>query len=197
MNYLAHLHLAHVTQTSMVGAMLGAFIKGQRHLELSPDLQLAVRLHRKVDAYTEDDSTIRQAKVFFDSGLRRFAGIALDVFWDHCLAKNFSIYSEEALSGFVSRSYHALKEHDGNYSQAYHQVINAMMNYDWLNHYAEFEGVVRALQGLSRRRPFLAPVADCVEVLDANYADLQKVFPSFYPALVNQCQIWCMKNRAL
>ena len=89
MNYLAHFHLAHETQTSFVGAMLGDFIKGRRHLDLENDLRIGVILHRKVDAFTEDDALIKKGKSFFEHSQRRFAGIALDVFWDHCLAKNF------------------------------------------------------------------------------------------------------------
>ena len=196
MNYLAHLHLAHVTQTSLVGAVLGDFIKGQNHLALPPDLQLAVRLHRKVDAYTEDDSTIRQAKVFFDSGLRRFAGIALDVFWDHCLVRNFAIYTQEPLDDFVGRCYEALRQSDGGNSERYRRTTEAMMAYDWLTHYAEWDGVARALQGLSRRRPFLGPVADCVEVLEQHQGELQQLFATFYPELMGLSVAWCEKTRA-
>ena len=59
MNYLAHLQLAARTNTSLVGAILGDFIKGRRYLELSAELRVGVRLHRKVDAYTEDNASIR------------------------------------------------------------------------------------------------------------------------------------------
>jgi acyl carrier protein phosphodiesterase len=191
MNYLAHLHIAESTGTSMVGAMLGDFVKGRRHFDLAPDLKLGVILHRKTDAFTEDDPVIHRGKMLFAPQQRRFAGIALDVFWDHCLAKNFSQYATDDLDVFVSRAYDALAAHEGQYSPMYDRVVSAMMRYDWLNHYAEFDGVVRALQGLSRRRDFLGPLVDCIDSLELNYQALSLLFTEFYPELLKSASVWC------
>jgi acyl carrier protein phosphodiesterase len=191
MNYLAHLHIAEKTGTSMVGAMLGDFVKGRRHFDLAPELKQGVILHRKTDAFTEDDPVIHRGKMLFESQQRRFAGIALDVFWDHCLAKNFSQYAGDELDVFVTRAYKALAAHQGQYSPMYDRVVGAMMHYDWLNHYAEFDGVARALQGLSRRRDFLGPLVDCIASLELNYQTLSHLFTEFYPELLKSASVWC------
>jgi len=175
MNYLAHFHIAHETQTSLVGAMLGDFIKGRQHLDLADDLMVGVILHRKVDAFTEEDPLIKRGKAFFERSQRRFAGIALDVYWDHCLAKNFDRYASEPLTVFVQRVYNTFKTHGGRYVEGYHLLTNAMIDYDWLNHYAHFDGVRRALQGLSRRRSFLEPLSDCVPSLERHQESLDKI----------------------
>ena len=110
--------------------------------------------------------------------------------WDHCLAKNFDQYASESLEIFVKHIYNSLQSHDGNYTAAYHRLTNAMIDYDWLNHYAHFDGVVRALQGLSRRRSFLEPLSDCVPSLERHQESLENIFHEFYPKLVQASRQW-------
>ncbi|MBL90882.1 MAG: ACP phosphodiesterase [Myxococcales bacterium] len=190
MNYLAHFHIARETQTSLVGAMLGDFVKGSRYKDYAPDLQTAIRLHRRIDAYTEDSPLIRDAKKMFDPNVRRFAGIALDVFWDHCLAKNFAAYDAVPLADFVHEIYGTLQADTQADNPHFERVSYFMMTYDWLNSYAHVDGLTRALQGLSRRRPALAPVADCIPGLASHGPALEKMFEEFYPHLVVQSREW-------
>ena len=196
MNYLAHFHIARETQTSLVGAMLGDFVKGNRYQDYAPDIQTAIRLHRRIDAYTEDSLLIRNAKTMFEPKLRRFAGIALDVFWDHCLAKNFAAYGTVPLGDFVQEIYGALQANTQADNANFERVSYFMMTYDWLNSYAQLEGLTRALQGLSRRRPTLAPVAECITGLEEHGPVLEKMFEEFYPHLVAQSREWVAEGFA-
>ena len=196
MNYLAHLHLASVTQTSMEGAILGDFFKGSKFDALPANLALAVRLHRKIDSWTDEDEAVKEAKQLFRPDLRRFAGIALDVCWDHCLANAFHEHHHLSRKAFVTEAYAVLSRDVKAHGASYERLLSFMFEFDWLNGYADFEGVRRALQGLSRRRPGLGPLAECAPDLEANRDALNDLFRSFYPKLSALAQSWVQQERA-
>ena len=97
MNYLAHLYLADNTPESWVGAMLGDFVKGAIKDKYAPIIQYNIELHRRIDAYTDAHPIVRAAKPLIASERRRFAGILLDIFYDHYLAKHWARFSPVAL----------------------------------------------------------------------------------------------------
>ena len=106
------------------------------------------------------------------------------------LAKNFSRYTSKTLDEFVTQVYDVLTQHDGHYSEAYHRVTGAMMHYDWLTHYGHFEGVRRALMGLSQRKPFLGPLVACLPTLERRQHELETLFHEFYPVLLLRMRQW-------
>ena len=61
MNYLAHLYLSDDgTPESLVGALLGDFVKGDDHRNYPPAIQRAILLHRKIDAFTDAHEIFRR-----------------------------------------------------------------------------------------------------------------------------------------
>jgi acyl carrier protein phosphodiesterase len=57
MNYLAHLFLADDTPESLIGNLLGDFLKGVNKEQYSIAIQLGIELHRKVDVCTDSHPT--------------------------------------------------------------------------------------------------------------------------------------------
>ncbi len=53
MNYLAHLHLAAHTHSSLTGNLLGDFVKGALPTGLAAPFDEGIWLHRKIDAFTD------------------------------------------------------------------------------------------------------------------------------------------------
>lgn len=87
MNYLAHLFLADDTPESLLGNLLGDFMKGVVKEQFSNSIQQGIELHRKIDSYTDSHPVVRNAKHLISLERRRYAGVLLDVFYDHFLAK--------------------------------------------------------------------------------------------------------------
>lgn len=105
MNYLAHLHIADHCQSSLLGNLLGDFVKGDPDSQYVAPIARGIRLHRLVDAYTDSHPVIQHAKQCFSADTRRFAPIALDMFWDHCLASQWDHYHDLSLSRFVRQAH--------------------------------------------------------------------------------------------
>ena len=88
----------------LAGAVLGDWFRGALPPDLPADLALSVRLHRRVDVVTDRHARVQAARADFGPGLRRYAGILLDLLYDHALALDWPAFSAESLEDFVQRA---------------------------------------------------------------------------------------------
>ena len=74
MNFLAHFQLAWPDEGLVLGALEGDYYKGPLGSELPNGLARGVRLHRAIDAYTDNHAAVAELRRGFPSGLLRYAG---------------------------------------------------------------------------------------------------------------------------
>ena len=104
MNFLAHLWLADKAGVPLAGAVLGDWFRGPLPDDLPAPLALSVRLHRRVDVETDKHPRVVAARSDFGPGRRRYAGILLDLLYDHALALEWRSLSAEPLDDFAERA---------------------------------------------------------------------------------------------
>ena len=119
MNFLAHCALADEAsslwqvdsnqhQGLLAGAVIADFTKGRIN-PLWPDaLQAGIRLHRRIDAVSNQHPGIRTSCERFPKSLRRFAPIFIDILADHYLSLSWQDYTKENLGTFTPRCYQAI-----------------------------------------------------------------------------------------
>lgn len=185
MNFLAHLHLAEPTPESRLGNLLGDFVKGRPDDRFSPAIWEGIMLHRRVDVFTDRHPDWKRSRERLRPELRRFAGIVIDVFYDHFLARHWGAFSTggESLDGFVSDCYATFERHRDWLPEETAAVVARMARQDWLRSYGEMAGIGRALDRLSRRSRRLKILKGSVAELEANYAAMEADFLAFYPDL--------------
>lgn len=83
MNFLAHLHLAHLADSSLPGNLLADFVRGNPATHYPPDVVEGIYMHRRIDVMTDNLPEVREAREWFRHETRRVAPITLDVMWDH------------------------------------------------------------------------------------------------------------------
>ena len=189
MNFLAHLHIAQYCQSSLLGNLLGDFVKGDPAKYYSATLVNGIRLHRFVDSYTDSAQDIQSVKALFPQGHRRFAGIALDVFWDHCLATHWPQYHALSLRGFCLESETIIKHTSSEpLPERFLLVSENMWRGRWLESYQDLDNIEYALNRMSQRSSRMAPLAQCFPYLQENYGELNQIFSSFYPRLLRASQ---------
>ena len=88
MNFLAHLWLTDRAGLPLAGAILGDILRGALPADMPEPLARSVMLHRHVDAHTDRHPRVVAAREHFAPGARRYAGILLDVLFDHVLAQD-------------------------------------------------------------------------------------------------------------
>ena len=111
MNFLAHLWLTDQARLPLAGAILGDVLHGALPPHMPAPLARAVQFHRVVDAHTDRHPRVARARAGFAPGARRYAGIVLDVVFDHALACDWAAFSPEPLARFADRA--ARDVHDG------------------------------------------------------------------------------------
>jgi acyl carrier protein phosphodiesterase len=180
MNYLAHLHLGGQRPAQLLGSLYGDFVKGLLPGRFPPEIEEAIRLHRRIDAFTDAHPLIRQAMGRFPAERRRYAGIVLDVFFDHCLARDWSRYADRPLDAFTDNVYQVLAN-EPQLPERLAFIAPRMAAQDWLGSYKDFEVVGDALAGIARRLSRPEGLAGAMQELRRLYQPLSEDFNEFYP----------------
>ena len=184
MNFLAHLLLGGDDAEAQVGSILGDFLKGGIPAELPPAVAASVRLHRQVDSFCEQHPAFRRSRRRIGPRRRRYAGIVVDLAYDHFLARHWERWCPERLDDYAHRAYARLQAHPGHQPESMRRVTAAMAAGDWLGSYRRLAAIATALDriALRFRRPSRLPGA--VVDLERAYAGLQQDFLEFFPAVL-------------
>lgn len=137
MNHLAHFHLSGSCAGRIAGALLADHVRGAVDPSLPPAVAESVRLHRRIDAFTDAHPAVRSLRRCFPSPERRFAGIAIDIGFDLMLARHWAQFAREPLDTFCARVHTALRQHAGSLCPPARQHAEAMERHAVLRRYAD------------------------------------------------------------
>lgn len=182
MNYLAHLHLGGHRPGQLLGSLYGDFVKGRLQGQFDPEIETAIQLHRSIDVFTDRHPLVDVALSRFSLTRRRYAGIVLDVFFDHCLARDWTLYADQPLELFTSDVYRVLSAQP-ELPDRLATIAPHMVAHDWLGSYREFEVLEQVLRGISRRLTRPEELAAAMQELRVLYEPLSEDFRLFYPEL--------------
>lgn len=188
MNYLAHIYLARPDPEAMLGALLGDFVFGRSALEdYSAVERREILVHRQVDRYTDDHPQVVAARALFAPGLRRYAGIALDVYYDHCLARDWTRYADEPLDDFNTGFYRYLLSRLDALPPRLRAIAPRIAAHDWLGSYRERGNVDLAVSRIAARLSRNGErLVDCLADLREHEAEIAAGFDAFFPQLVER-----------
>ncbi|UDI94194.1 MULTISPECIES: ACP phosphodiesterase [unclassified Pseudomonas] len=182
MNYLAHLHLGGQRPGQLLGSLYGDFVKGRLQGQFDPEIEAAIALHRQIDVFTDRHPLVDVSLARFSRTRRRYAGIVLDVFFDHCLARDWTLYADRPLAQFTSDVYRVLSS-ERQLPERLAKIVPHMVANDWLGSYQQFEVLEQVLRGISRRLTRPEELAGAMEDLRRLYEPLSEDFRLFYPQL--------------
>ncbi len=180
LNYLAHVFLAGEADSDRLGGLLGDFVKGPLPCGLPPPLADGVALHRRIDSYAETHPAFQRSRSRVSQARRRYAGVMVDMFYDHLLAAYWHDYSTSSLSSFSCEVYDLLDAHAPTLPQRLNSVRVWMREGDWLCSYRSLDGVGGAIDRIAQHRlsrPGTLPGG--VEELAADYDGFKQDFFEF------------------
>ena len=159
MNYLAHALLAGQSPALVVGGVIGDFIKGPLPGLLPPDLARGVALHRAIDTFAETNPAFCASRNRVSPERRRYAGVLVDIFYDHLLARDWEQIHHLPLSDYSASVYTTIAGRLNDISTSAHFALQLMANEDWLSSYAGIDGISDVLARMSRRARQPNPLA--------------------------------------
>jgi acyl carrier protein phosphodiesterase len=188
MNFLAHLHLADPEPGLMLGGIAADFARPAELGALPPEVQDGIRLHRRIDSFTDSHPIVRASVARLAGEFHWFAGIIIDIYYDHILARDWGRYSLERLDSFATRAYAALVPILPYAPEEAAGFIRWMIEDNRLVGYATREGIEDTLVRLSKRIARRIPkhavqLAEAMPLLLQEDANLAADFHAFYPAL--------------
>lgn len=185
MNYLAHLYLAEDSPESLLGNLLGDFVKGRSIEIYSDEIKKGIKFHQKVDVYTDCHPIFRESKRLISPVNRRYAGLLIDIFYDHFLAKNWLDFSFVPLREFVLKVYGVLQSYEPILPEKLKCVLPHIIQRNLLMSYADISGIDAALKRLSLRVKRRNNISSASEELINNYKQLELKFNLFFPELID------------
>ena len=183
MNFLAHFHLASPDAGLIVGGLEGDYFKGPLRGELPLDLERGIKLHRAIDAYTDGHCLVQQLRREFPPNLRRYAGILIDLSFDHYLSLHWSRFCDIPLAAFNTATYRTLVEHEASLSHSARMMLARLQEYDILNLYLTWETVPATAARIGERFKRHNPFLDINRELSPLKGALEHAFLNFYPQL--------------
>ena len=184
MNHLAHALIAVRTGTSIPGNLLGDFVKGRPEDHFDGALLRGIRLHRAVDAFVDEHPAFARSRARVAPERRRFAGILVDMAYDHVLARHWELWGDGALRTFADRVYAELTGAGDVLPERMRTFRRYLIDADLLVAYGTREGIARALAGMSRRMRRANPLAEGIEDIERAQAGLEEDFAEIFPAVL-------------
>jgi len=183
MNFLAHIYLSGDNPRIQIGNFMGDGIRGKDYKHYHPDIQIGVLLHRSIDSFTDFHPVFRQSKHRLTSKFNHFSGIIIDMFYDHFLAKNWSMYSDIPLATFTHQFYENLHVHYDELNDKTKRLIPYMTENDWLYNYQYIDYLEKILHQMDKRFSVPSNMDLSIEDLQKHYAEFEEEFTIFFAEL--------------
>lgn len=182
MNYLAHALLAGPGHADRLGALLGDFVKGPLPAGLPADVAEGVRLHRAIDSFADAHPAFRASRARVSRVRRRYAGVMVDLFYDHFLAARWDEFHPQPLAAFTADAYALLAARPELLPPRLAALLPVMRAEDWLASYRRVEAVGLALDRMAERRIARPnPLAGAGAELAGRYPEFAADFAAFFP----------------
>ncbi|WP_167612866.1 ACP phosphodiesterase [Maribellus sediminis] len=184
MNYLAHLYLSGESEKLLVGNFIGDYVKGKQYQHYPDEIARGILLHRRIDSFTDAHELHRAAKHFFRAEFGHYAGIVVDVVYDHFLAGNWKNYSDISLRWFAKWSHSVLLANFKHLPLRVQGFLPFLIQHRRLESYATIEGITQALNVMGKYSSLPAKSELAKQALLDNYPILQTNFEEFMGELI-------------
>lgn len=188
MNYLAHSYLSYQKTDLIIGNFIADSIRGNQFEGLSDGIIEGIRLHRKIDTFTDAHPIYLTSKHRFSKDFDKYSGVLMDIIYDHYLAKNFEQYSTLSLQNHANGVYDILKNNHDFLPENAKRFYGYMTERNILFHYSSLTGIETVLTHLSGRIRNRYELQLAIPILEANYQEIEEEFTIFFSDLEAFCK---------
>jgi acyl carrier protein phosphodiesterase len=183
-NFLAHTYLSGCNEEIIVGNFMGDYVKGKNY-NMFPDLvRKGILIHRDIDTFTDMHPITRKSKLRISPRYHKYAGIIIDIFYDHFLASMWDDFSSLPLQDFVSRTYDLLKRNYKVLPDAIKMWFPTFLENNWMMAYQSVEGIELVLERMAANTSLPNHAGYAVEVLSERYDSFKNDFLAFFPLII-------------
>lgn len=183
MNFLAHAYLSFGDRDILVGNMIADMVRGKQ-IELYPQrVQLGIQIHRHIDRFTDIHPVNAEAMTFFRDAARKYAGVFVDVSYDHFLALDEQHEPAQGWKNFARQCYDLVSEYKGLLPPGFSSLFGYMRREDWLYNYRNRWLIKRSFRRLKQRAAYLDRKAPIFDAFEDHYTEIGGCYNRFFPEL--------------
>lgn len=198
MNYLAHCFLARQDEGLLLGGLLGDHVRGLRALlRYPPPVRSGIRLHRHIDRFTDQHAEVRALLQVFPKPFRRYAGIIVDVAFDHELARHWSRYADQPVEVFDEYIRDVLRR---NASLVPERLAGFMRYADRRGLFAAYRDeneMLYSLAGVGTRLRRSNPLGEVDEIWPGVREPCAETFRVVFPQIQSEVDAWVKRTSTI
>jgi len=180
MNFLAHIYLSGDSKEILIGNFIGDYVKGKKITGYPKEVVRGIMLHRKIDSFTDTHAITRASKKVIAEKYGLYAGIVIDIFYDHFLSANWDKYSETPLKEYIHDRYSMLDSGFSIFPAGVKSWFPYFIKSNWLETYTNFNGLNMVFKRMSYRTTLPDHGEYAVNQLKENYDFLGEKFIIFF-----------------
>lgn len=182
MNFLAHALLSGSDDDILIGNFIADAVKGNNIDKFQEGVRKGIVLHREIDRYTDHHPVFIRSTKRIKEEYGRYAGVVVDIYYDHFLAANWEEYSDTDLSEFALKVYSLMLSNYKILPPKSRRILPYMVIHNWLVGYSRFKDLQWVFNGMSRRSArYNSKMEGAVDSLKNDYENFDNDFREFFP----------------
>jgi acyl carrier protein phosphodiesterase len=184
MNVLAHIYLSGDSEKIIIGNYIGDYVKGRDYLKYPEPVRRGIILHRHIDDFTDRHPVVHRSKIHFTRKYHRYAGVVIDILYDHFLCREWDFFSRRPLESVTYNFYRAMVNNFDILPENVKASFPFFIINNWIESYQTTSGIRHVLRTMSKRTSLPAESRYAMKMLKKNYYSLHDDFMEFFPELI-------------
>ncbi|MES2799996.1 MAG: ACP phosphodiesterase [Bacteroidota bacterium] len=179
MNFLGHLYFSNNDHSLMYANLFGDFVKGSQLDHFSPTIQKGIQLHRSIDQFIDHHPAVVELRRSLSASLPKVSSIAIDLYFDHLLSKNWNDFHILEYQQFLQEFYNFNIDASDNYSSHFLDFRGKLIEHNWMSHYPTKFGLEKLCKGVGSRLSFKNSLEIAHLVFENQEEEIQASFHHF------------------
>lgn len=176
MDFLGHIYFSNNDIKLMYANLFGDFVKGKDFSMYTAKIQKGITLHRHLDNHIDHHPIVLELTRFLYPKLPKVSAIAVDIYFDHLLAKNWRQFHPLKLDDFLN-DFESYPISLGEFNNTdFETIIQRMNKGKWLHHSATHYGLEKSLNGVSTLLSFPNKLTNAFGTFIENEIYISEIF---------------------
>lgn len=183
MNHLAHIYLAGENTNLVIGNYIADYLRGNKFDHLPEEIIQGVYMHRRIDTFTDEHPKFRAATKLIRPTIGKYAGVAVDIYFDYFLAQHWNKFHVSNLPDFANSIYSLIEQEWVHIPEKGRRFYSYMVAHNLLYKYGELKTIDMVFNGIHSRTKFESNLNQAGIVLASNKEELEGIFFDFFQDL--------------
>lgn len=153
------------------------------------DLETGISLHHRIDHFTDAHPENKIARRLLNPYFRKYAGVALDMYYDYVLFQSWDRYADQEFESFEAEQYQVILDHFDSVPQRLQYTVRRMIEGRFLYRFTTVNGQSHAFANMDHRARFDTGFDQAIEVLERHLPELTIHFNRFFPDMLEHVNL--------